>query len=89
MPPLRLISAGALNVDLENLILANVRTPDERKGDLGAQLAATMRATDRLKALAQRYESEKAYQLYGGSYELFGTANARDADGSTRWRRFF
>jgi len=55
IPPLRLISRGALNVDLEKLILANVRTPDERKGDLGAQLAATLRATERLKALAQRY----------------------------------
>jgi len=55
IPPLRLISRGALNVDLEKLILANVRTPDERKGDLGAQLAATLRATDRLKALAKRY----------------------------------
>jgi N-methylhydantoinase B len=57
IPPLRLISRGALNVDLEKLILANVRTPDERKGDLGAQLAATLRATERLKVLAQRYGS--------------------------------
>jgi len=57
MPPLRLISRGALNVDLEKLILANVRTPDERKGDLGAQLAATLRATERLKVLAGRYGS--------------------------------
>jgi N-methylhydantoinase B len=55
MPPLRLISRGVLNVDLEKLILANVRTPDERKGDLGAQLAATLRATERLKSLAERY----------------------------------
>ena len=55
IPPLRLISRGALNVDLEKLILANVRTPDERKGDLGAQLAATLRAIERLKELAQRY----------------------------------
>src|SRR6202165_16375 len=55
MPPLRLISRGALNADLERLILANVRTPDERKGDLGAQLAATLRATERLTALARRY----------------------------------
>ena len=46
---------GALNVDLEKVILANVRTPDERKGDLGAQLAATLRATERLKGLAERY----------------------------------
>jgi N-methylhydantoinase B len=55
IPPLRLISRGALNADLEKLILANVRTPDERKGDLGAQLAATLRAVERLKALARRY----------------------------------
>src|SRR3984893_8778853 len=57
MPPLRLISRGALNVDLEKIILANVRTPDERKGDLGAQLAATLRATERLKTLARRHGS--------------------------------
>jgi N-methylhydantoinase B len=63
MPPLRLISRGVLNVDLERLILANVRTPDERKGDLGAQLAATLRATERLRVLASRY----------GSAELVGT----------------
>ena len=55
IPPLRLINRGTLNVDLEKLILANVRTPDERKGDLGAQLAATLRATERLKSLARRY----------------------------------
>src|SRR5262247_1992761 len=59
LPPLRLISRGAVNADLENVILANVRTPDERKGDLGAQLAATLRASERLKALAQRYGSER------------------------------
>ena len=57
IPPSRLFSRGVLNVDLENLIFANVRTPDERKGDLGAQLAATLRATERLNALAQRYGS--------------------------------
>jgi N-methylhydantoinase B len=55
LPPLRLVSRGVLNGDLERVILANVRTPDERKGDLGAQLAATLRATERLAALARRY----------------------------------
>ncbi len=59
LPPLRLISGGAVNADLERVILANVRTPDERKGDLGAQLAATLRATERLKALARRYGAEE------------------------------
>ena len=55
IPPLRLIECGRLDTDLEKLILANVRTPDERKGDLGAQLAATLRGAERLSALARRY----------------------------------
>jgi N-methylhydantoinase B len=59
LPPLRLYSRGIPNVDLEKVILANVRTPDERKGDLGAQLAATLRATERLQALAERYGGDR------------------------------
>jgi N-methylhydantoinase B len=59
LPPLRLASRGVLNPDLEKVILANVRTPDERKGDLGAQLAATLRAIERLTALARRYGGER------------------------------
>ena len=59
LPPLRLVSRGTLNVDLEKVILANVRTPDERKGDLGAQLAATLRASERLAELARRYGVEE------------------------------
>jgi len=55
LPPLRLVSRGVPNADLERLIFANVRTPEERKGDLGAQLAATLRATQRLETLARRY----------------------------------
>jgi N-methylhydantoinase B len=76
IPPSRLIIRGLLNVDLENLIFANVRTPDERKGDLGAQLAATLRATERLNALAQRY----------GSVEVIGYM-ARVMDYSERMMR--
>jgi N-methylhydantoinase B len=59
LPPLRLYSRGIPNVDLEKVILANVRTPDERKGDLGAQLAATLRATERLQALAERHGADR------------------------------
>jgi N-methylhydantoinase B len=59
LPPLRLASRGVLNPDLEKVILANVRTPDERKGDLGAQLAATQRASERLAALARRYGADR------------------------------
>src|SRR5246127_4455333 len=59
IPPVRLVTRGALNADLEKLILANVRTPDERRGDLGAQLAATLRGTARPAALAQRHGSTR------------------------------
>jgi len=59
LPPLRLVSKGVLNTELEKVILWNVRTPDERQGDLGAQLAATLRATERLKVLAQRYGTDR------------------------------
>ena len=63
LPPLRLMSKGHMNEDLEKVILANVRTPDERKGDLGAQLAATLRACERLVDLAKVHGAErlKAY----------------------------
>lgn len=58
LPPVRLVSKGITSRDVEAIILANVRTPDERKGDLGAQLAATLRACERLKGLAVRYGTE-------------------------------
>ena len=65
LPPVRLVSKGILNEDIEKIILANVRTPDERKGDLGAQLAATLRACQRLQALAARYGAETLIHTMG------------------------
>jgi N-methylhydantoinase B len=92
IPPLRLISRGVLNVDLENLIFANVRTPDEREGDLGAQLAATLRATERLKTLAQRYGSVEviAYmaQVMDYSERLMRTALMDLPDGEGEFEDF-
>src|SRR4051812_46047607 len=40
VPPVCLVRAGRMNEDVLALLLANVRTPAERRGDLGAQLAA-------------------------------------------------
>lgn len=59
LPPVRLVSKGRMNRDIEAIILANVRTPEERRGDLGSQLAATQRACDRLQGLAERYGTER------------------------------
>jgi N-methylhydantoinase B len=40
IPPIKLYHSGVLNAEALQLILANVRTPGERRGDLAAQRAA-------------------------------------------------
>jgi len=48
LPPVRLVSGGEVNEDVRDLLLANVRTPDERRADLRAQMAANDRAEERV-----------------------------------------
>lgn len=55
IPPLKLVEGGRLNQGVWDLVLANVRTPQERAGDLRAQLAANRKGEARLLELAQRY----------------------------------
>ena len=55
IPPLRLVQGGILNQDVWRLLLANVRTPDERAGDLHAQLAANRTGIERMVGLVDRY----------------------------------
>ncbi len=52
IPPLKLYRGGVLNEDALALILRNVRTPDERRGDLAAQRAAAAIGARRLRELA-------------------------------------
>ncbi len=51
IPPIRLFKKGRVNLDVLELILENVRTPDERKGDLNAQYASLSLGTRRLKSV--------------------------------------
>ena len=62
VPPVKLVKHGTLDSDLLALILANVRTPLEREGDLTAQIAANRVGELRLLALAQNYGLEKIYR---------------------------
>jgi len=55
IPPIRLLRRGEMVPDLFDLLLANVRTPAERAGDLWAQVAANRRGAERLAALVERY----------------------------------
>ncbi|NUP72490.1 MAG: hydantoinase B/oxoprolinase family protein [Gemmatimonadaceae bacterium] len=54
VPPVRLVRGGTLNEEILALLLANVRTPHERRGDLGAQLAACAAGAAGWRALATR-----------------------------------
>ena len=55
IPPIKLIAAGVRNQGVLALITANSRTPDERLGDLDAQLAAQRVGEKRLLALVSKY----------------------------------
>jgi N-methylhydantoinase B len=58
IPPVRLIKEGTLDSDLMALLLANVRTPTEREGDLTAQVASNRTGARRLRAIAEKYGAE-------------------------------
>jgi N-methylhydantoinase B len=60
MPPVRLVRAGTTDRDVLALLLNNVRTPEEREGDLGAQLAACHTGAERLKEVCARYGIDQA-----------------------------
>jgi N-methylhydantoinase B len=65
IPPVKLMRAdGAgkseMNRDVLALLLNNVRTPEEREGDLGAQIAACHTGAERLREVCARYGVERA-----------------------------
>ena len=62
IPPVRVMRAGKMERDVLQLLLTNVRTPEEREGDLGAQMAACHTGAERLREVCQRYGLAKAKQ---------------------------
>src|SRR6266704_3678873 len=55
IPPIKLMSGGKLNRDVWDLVLANVRTPEEREGDLAAMLGANRTGERRLMESVAKY----------------------------------
>jgi N-methylhydantoinase B len=62
IPPVKLLRAGLKNQEVLAMLLNNVRTPDEREGDLGAQIAACHTGAERLRDLCERYGVARAEQ---------------------------
>ncbi len=55
IPPVLLMRGGAVQRDVMELILANVRTPEEREGDLLAQVMSARRGEERLREISKKY----------------------------------
>ena len=64
IPPVRILKQGEVDQDLLQLFLANVRTPEEREGDLTAQIAANRVGERRLLELLALFGLEQL-QRYG------------------------
>lgn len=59
VPPMRLVKESKLDEDILKLILANVRTPMEREGDLQAQIASLNIGIRRLVEIGERHSHER------------------------------
>jgi N-methylhydantoinase B len=60
IPPVKLVRRGAMDADVLAMLLNNVRTPEEREGDLGAQIAACHTGAERLSEVCSRYGVARA-----------------------------
>ena len=59
IPPIKLARGGRLNQEVIQLICRNSRTPEERKGDLAAQIASIRVGERRLQEIVERYSAEE------------------------------
>ena len=62
IPPLRLARRGRVNREVVELLCRNSRTPEDRRGDLAAQLAACRTGERRLQEIVERYGWEETLQ---------------------------
>jgi N-methylhydantoinase B len=77
VPPTFLARAGRIDQEVLGLLLANVRTPEERRADLDAQLGAQATGVLRLEELARRGGARGARQLFEAARALQDLAERR------------
>jgi N-methylhydantoinase B len=65
LPPVKLVRRGEIVQDVVDIILNNIRVPDERIGDIRAQIGALKTGEKRLTALLDRYGSETVVEGIG------------------------
>jgi N-methylhydantoinase B/oxoprolinase/acetone carboxylase alpha subunit len=92
IPPGKLVKRGAIDNELMSLILANVRTPDEREGDLTAQIASNRVGESRLREITSKY-TYKRVSYYTAAAQDYAERVLRRAiadipDGTYRFEDF-
>lgn len=60
IPPVKIVRRGIVDRDVQAMLLNNVRTPEEREGDLNAQTAACHTGAERLRETCTRYGTDRA-----------------------------
>ena len=92
LPPVKIVAAGEPARDVMELFLANTRVPEERQGDLRAQIAALAVGADRLKALVagqgRAHVAEAMTELKDYSARLMRAALRRLRPGTYRANDF-
>jgi N-methylhydantoinase B len=78
IPPVALARAGTIQRDVVGILLANVRTPREREGDLMAQVAACRLGERRLQELLQRHGTTRT-ELYLDALQNYSARLMKDA----------
>jgi N-methylhydantoinase B len=62
LPPVKIVRRGEIVQDIVDIILSNIRVPEERIGDIRAQIGALKTGEKRLTVLLDRYGSETVEQ---------------------------
>jgi len=78
IPPVRLARGGRIEPDVMALLLANVRTPEERQGDLNAQVAAAKLGERRLREIVSKYGARKV-EFYLDALQRYSAALMKKA----------
>ena len=65
IPPTKIVVAGGIDRNLFNLLLRNVRTPQEREGDFAAQVMANLTGVERSKQLVEKYGLQQTCDYAG------------------------
>ncbi|MGA8530180.1 MAG: hydantoinase B/oxoprolinase family protein [Acidobacteriaceae bacterium] len=66
IPPVRIVRAGTLDREMMDFLLLNVRTPEEREGDLSAQIGACRVGERRVLDLVEKYGEARLLALIDG-----------------------